>query len=147
VKDIPLLSTGVPPSPLIGMVLTFSADGNPFGPVDISASVLQSGNGALFTIPLPVQSATTLPTSTFNGPGTVGTTGYTFEVPVANPNVGVFASSGTSYTQTSGPANFVVDGLAFVSNSPATPDCSPPEVQVPAVLAHAPPALGFRNCI
>src|SRR5207302_6950985 len=27
VKDIPLLSTGVPPSPLIGMVLTFSADG------------------------------------------------------------------------------------------------------------------------
>lgn len=142
VKNIPLLSTGAPPGALNGMIFAMNAAGNLQVNTDMSASVLQSGNGALFTIPLATQSDTSLATQT--GPGLPG---YTLQVPAANPNVGAFASSGTSDTQTSGPANFVVDGLAFVANDPTTPDCSPPEVQVPAVLTQAPPAVIFRNCM
>ncbi len=54
---------------------------------------------------------------------------YTLVVPASNPNVGVFSSSGVSYTApASGDVLFTVDAQAFVPMSGGTADCTPPEV-------------------
>ena len=54
---------------------------------------------------------------------------YTLVVPASNPNVGVFSSSGVTYTA---PANgdvlFTVDAQAFVPMSGGTKDCMPSEI-------------------
>jgi len=53
---------------------------------------------------------------------------YTLVVPASNPNVGVFSSSGVSYTApASGDMLFTVDAQAFVPMSGGTADCTPPE--------------------
>jgi len=53
---------------------------------------------------------------------------YTLVVPASNPNVGVFSSSGVSYTApASGDVLFTVDARAFVPMSGGTADCAPPE--------------------
>src|SRR5216683_3256577 len=54
---------------------------------------------------------------------------YTLVVPASNPNVGVFSSSGVSFTApASGDVLFTVDAQAFVPMSGGTADCTPPEV-------------------
>ncbi len=54
---------------------------------------------------------------------------YTLVVPASNPNVGVFSSSGVSYTvPASGDVLFTVDARAFVPMSGGTADCTPPEM-------------------
>ncbi len=54
---------------------------------------------------------------------------YTLVVPASNRNVGVFSSSGVSYTApASGDVLFTVDAQAFVPMSGGTADCTPPEV-------------------
>src|SRR5260370_22843081 len=54
---------------------------------------------------------------------------YTLVVPASNPNVGVFSSSGVSYTApASGDVLFTVDARAFVPMSGGTTDCTPPEI-------------------
>jgi hypothetical protein len=54
---------------------------------------------------------------------------YTLVVPASNPNVGVFSSSGVSYTApASGDVLFTVDARAFVPMSGGTADCTPPEM-------------------
>jgi hypothetical protein len=42
----------------------------------------------------------------------------------ANPFVGMFNAAGTSYTQDSGPVNYVIEGMSFAPLSGATADCS-----------------------
>jgi uncharacterized protein DUF4382 len=54
---------------------------------------------------------------------------YTLVVPASNPNVGVFSSSGVSFTApASGDVLYTVDARAFVPMSGGTADCTPPEV-------------------
>jgi Domain of unknown function (DUF4382) len=54
---------------------------------------------------------------------------YTLVVPASNPNVGIFSSSGISYTApASGDVLFTIDAQAFVPLSGGTLDCKPPEV-------------------
>jgi len=54
---------------------------------------------------------------------------YTLVVPESNPHVGVFVSSGVSFTApASGDALFTVDARAFVPMSGGTADCTPSEV-------------------
>ncbi len=54
---------------------------------------------------------------------------YTLVVPASNPNVGVFSSSGVSFTApASGDVLFTVDARAFVPMSGGKADCTPPEV-------------------
>ena len=54
---------------------------------------------------------------------------YTLVVPASNPNVGVFSSSGVSYTApATGDVLFTVDARAFVPMSGGTTDCTPPEM-------------------
>jgi hypothetical protein len=53
---------------------------------------------------------------------------YTLVVPASNPNVGVFSSSGVSYTApASGDVLYTVDARAFVPMSGSMKDCMPPE--------------------
>jgi hypothetical protein len=53
---------------------------------------------------------------------------YTLVVPASNPNVGVFSSSGVSYTApAAGDVLFTVDAQAFVAMSGGTKDCMPSE--------------------
>jgi Domain of unknown function (DUF4382) len=53
---------------------------------------------------------------------------YPLVVPASNPNVGVFSSSGVSFTApASGDVLFTVDARAFVPMSGGTADCTPPE--------------------
>lgn len=54
---------------------------------------------------------------------------YTLVVPASNPNVGVFSSSGVTYTApASGDVLFTVDAQAFVPMSGPTKDCMPSEI-------------------
>jgi hypothetical protein len=53
---------------------------------------------------------------------------YTLVVPASNPKVGVFSSSGVSYTAPAGgDALYTVDARAFVPMSGGAKDCMPPE--------------------
>ena len=53
---------------------------------------------------------------------------YTLVVPASNPKVGMFSSSGVSYTApASGDVLYTVDARAFVPMSGGTLDCAPPE--------------------
>src|SRR4029077_11157870 len=57
---------------------------------------------------------------------------YTLVVPASNPNVGIFSSSGVSYTPpASGDVLFTVDAQAFVPLSGSMKDCMPPEHSTP----------------
>ena len=54
---------------------------------------------------------------------------YTLVVPASNPNVGIFSSSGVSYTvPATGDVLFTVDAQAFVPMSGGTKDCMPSEI-------------------
>src|SRR5579859_3828733 len=72
-----------------------------------------------------VESTTNCPTG---APANANCAQYTLVVPASNPNVGVFSSSGVSYTApASGDVLFTVDAKAFVPLSGSTKDCTPPE--------------------
>lgn len=54
---------------------------------------------------------------------------YTLVVPASNPNVGVFTSSGVTFTApASGNVLYSVDAQAAVPMSGGAPDCTPPEI-------------------
>jgi hypothetical protein len=107
-------------------------------PADVVLSAMQSVTigtaNVLMTIPVTAQGVSTL-TATTQASGcvvpTTACTNYTLQVPAANPNVGAFATTGTTYTQdTLSPVNYSVDGQAFVTSSPSTPSCAPSFVRV-----------------
>lgn len=100
---------------------------------DVALSALQSitpGSSTLqVTIPLAQQLGSTMTVTTAAGVGCPLSTdcaSYTLAVPGANPNVGAFASAGTSYSQAAGGAgNYTVGAQAFVPSSASTADCTP----------------------
>jgi len=56
---------------------------------------------------------------------------YTLVVPASNPNVGVFASSGVTFTApAAGDVLFSVDAQAAMPMSGGTADCTPPEIVI-----------------
>jgi hypothetical protein len=135
--------------------------------VDVTLSATQSltinSQSTLVIIPLAAQSSASAIVSTASDvscpAGTFCAT-YTVAVPAANPNVGAFSSSGTTYTQdTTNPNQYTMDGQAFQQGvSTPTLDCSPSDVQVntltpsgnitvvaggPAVTASA---MAFTGC-
>jgi hypothetical protein len=103
---------------------------------DVSLSALEpitvSGSNVMVTIPLAAQSATALNLVTAASatcPANTDCVSYTFKVPVANPAVGAFSSTGT---QTPGAPSasaviFTVDAHAFVVGGGNTADCTPSE--------------------
>lgn len=154
VSNIPLIATTGAAAGLSGVANTANMNAPTSATVLVSA--LQSANGLLFTVPLAGQMATSQNLITQAG-GTCAANNdcgnYTLNVPVGNPNVG---PAGGSYTQASGAVNYTIDGLAFVPNTPGTPDCLTPsgtpediQILVPNVVASPAPVpapLNFTNC-
>jgi hypothetical protein len=101
---------------------------------DVSISALQSitvnGSPLLVTIPLAAQSATSVNVTTAASascPANTDCANYTLTVPVANPSLGAFSTSGNQNPAApgGGPVDYTVDGRAFVSGGGNTPDCTP----------------------
>jgi hypothetical protein len=136
---IPLIAetgTNTTQASITGTVTT--ANAVPAGTVaDVTLSALQpltiGGSSVLVTIPLVMQSSSTVNVSTASGASCDSNTdcvGYTLSVPAANPSLGAFVSGGTTYAQDMvSPVAYTVDGQAFVPLSGATPDCTPPVVE------------------
>lgn len=67
---------------------------------------------------------------------------YTLVVPASNPSVGVFSSSGFSFsTPAAAPVLFTVDARAAVPKSGGTADCSPSEIMTSTDASNAPLAV------
>ena len=78
------------------------------------------------TGPISAEANTNCPTGS---PVNANCAKYTLVVPASNPHVGVFVSSGVSFTApASGDVLFTVDARAFVPMSGGTADCTPSEV-------------------
>jgi hypothetical protein len=126
------------PATITGTVTTTGTAGAV--PADVVLSALQpltiGTTNVLMTVPLAAQGTSSI-TVTTQASGCVGTTAcanYSLQVPAANPNLGAFAATGTTYAQnTVAPVSYTVDGQAFVINSPATPNCTPAVAQVSTV--------------
>lgn len=151
---VPVIAQTAPTAPAIltGQVNTAGASGG--ASADVTVSALQSDGTLLVTIPLAQQSESSAVVPTIAGgtcPSGSNCGSYTLNVPAANPNVGAFASSGTKYTQAAGAVNYTVDGVAVVSGTPSTPDCTQGHVQVsaPGVISGTNPtvpAINFTGC-
>ena len=104
--------------------------------VDLSISALQpitvNGSSLLVTIPLAAQSAATATLTTAAGascPANTDCATYTLSVPALNPSVGTYAvGNQTPAAPASGPVNYTVDALAFVSGG-GTLDCTMSDMQ------------------
>lgn len=96
---------------------------------DVVLSAEQPVSGSLLiVVPLVQQLSSSLTVTTQSPASSPGTTcptntacaNYNLGVPAANPNVGTFSASGTSYTQATGTVVYTVEAQAFVGG---TADC------------------------
>jgi hypothetical protein len=148
---IPLIAEVAAAAPAVFQGFVTATNGAAAGTIDVSLSALQTApTGATttlqITIPLQTIPATnTTPEVDSTGlvsvsAGTSCLTGapvkancaqYTLVVPASNPSVGIFSSSGTTYsTPAAGVVLFTVDARAAVPLSGGTADCSPSEQMV-----------------
>ena len=151
-------ATATAPATLQGFVT--ATTGTSAASVDVSVSALQQisfGSPAVtrqITIPLEVIQATQT-TSAVRSTGLVSITAsttcptgapantncaqYTLVVPASNPSVGVFASSGFSYSvPTAPPVPFTVNARAALPNSGGLADCSPSEIMTTTDINNMP---------
>jgi hypothetical protein len=148
---IPLIAEVGATAPAVFQGVVTATNGTAVGSIDVSLSALQTvPTGATttlqITIPLQTIPATnTTPEVDSTGLISVSTntncpTGapansncaqYTLVVPASNPSVGLFSSSGFTYsTPPAGDVLFTVDAKAAVPLSGGTPDCTPSEMMV-----------------
>jgi hypothetical protein len=132
--NIPVIAVaGVPntPAAVSGSVDTANGSSQPTS-ADISLSALQqipqNAASGITIPPITGADAATIAQATENSatcPATFDCSAYSFNLPPANPNVGTFSSSGTTYTQGSGSVSYTIEAIPFAPLSGATPDCSP----------------------
>lgn len=152
--------TSTSPGSITGQVTSVNASSNGIA-IDVMLSALQTVNSTNFTIPATAQSATLSkatekPTGCATDPCPPYTATYTMDlVPPVPPTVGAFsANPPTTYTAGSGtpPANYVVEGQAFVPMSGNTTDCTQPKLTTapvsvnPGTPAATAPTLAFTGC-
>jgi Domain of unknown function (DUF4382)/Carboxypeptidase regulatory-like domain len=128
---------------------------------DVEMSVLETVNGATYTIPLPptsTQSAATLsvetaaPGGTLTCPTSTDCADYSVDVSAGSANVGAWSSGGTTLTANVTLATYKIDSFAFVPSSGGLADCSPSEETTPAFTLTAGgatlavPTLAFMMC-
>jgi len=144
---IPLIAEVGATAPAVFQGFVTATNGAVAGTIDVSLSALQTvASGATtiqITIPLQtIPAATTLPEVDSTGlvsvsastncptgaPANSNCAGYTLVVPASNPSVGIFSSSGFTYsTPATGDVLFTVDARAALPLSGGTPDCTPSE--------------------
>jgi hypothetical protein len=137
---------------IIGLVTTAAADGPTSA--DIVVSALQTVSNVQFTIPAASLSTTVVLTTVpaASCPSGTDCVNYTLQLPGVNPTVGIFDPNGTNYAIGAvGPAQYVVQGYAFVPGSAGLADCSPTVLNTseltvtPGNTTNA-PALNFTGC-
>jgi hypothetical protein len=144
---IPLIAEAGATAPAVFQGFVTATNGAAAGTIDVSLSALQTeASGATtiqITIPLQTIPATTTSpevdstglisvsasTSCPTGaPAKANCAQYTLVVPASNPSVGVFLSSGITYsTPATGDVLFTVDAKAAMPMSGGTLDCTPSE--------------------
>jgi Domain of unknown function (DUF4382) len=147
---VPEITTGVQPGSTLGTVTLAAVTGantssasitgtvttanasSAGTPADVSVSALEqiAGAGTFYTIPLAGASSATATLTTAVGtscPANTDCATYTLQLPSVAPAIGTFSASGTNYSGGTAIATYVVDALAFVTQSGGTPDCSPSE--------------------
>jgi len=145
---IPLIAEVGATAPAVFQGFVTATNGMAAGNIDVSLSALQmvtSGTATTRPITIPLQTipATQLTpevdstglisvsssTNCPNGaPANANCASYRLVVPASNPSVGIFSSSGFSYSvPATGDVLFTVDARAAVPLSGGTPDCMPSE--------------------
>jgi hypothetical protein len=148
---IPLIAETGATAPAVFQGFVTATNGAAAGTIDVSLSALQTvptGATTTLQITIPLQTipaTTTTPEVDSTGLISVSTnsacpTGapansncaqYTVVVPASNPSVGLFMSSGFTYsTPATGDVLFTVDARAAVPLSGGTPDCTPSEQMI-----------------
>jgi Domain of unknown function (DUF4382) len=145
---IPLLAETGATAPAVLDGFVTATTGTAVASIDVTLAALQSitvgSNTRQLTIPLQtiaatntspeldstasisITSNTTCPTGS---PANSNCAEYTLVVPASNPNVGVYSSSGTTYTApAAGDVLFTVDAIATSFANVAVSDCSPAEM-------------------
>jgi len=154
---LPVVSVG--PATLQGQV-TSQNMANPAAAtaIDVQLSALEAVSSTL-TVTVPLVPNTTqssvvaaLTTAANSAcPANTDCANYSLQLSAGAPFVGAFSAGGTTLTQSTLPASYVVDGIAFVPSSGGTLDCSPNELKATAVTpAPGVPApvstLAFAGC-
>lgn len=148
---IPLIAEVGATAPAVFQGFVTATNGGAPGTIDVSLSALETvPSGATttveITIPLqtipatattpevdstgliPVSASTSCPTG---APANANCAQYTLVVPASNPSVGIFSSSGFTYsTPATGDVLYTVDARAAMPMSGGTPDCTPSEQMV-----------------
>jgi hypothetical protein len=145
---IPLIAEAGATAPAVFQGFVTATNGAAAGTIDVSLSALQtvaSGATTTIQITIPLQTipaTTTTPEVDSTGlvsvsastscptgaPAKANCAQYTLVVPASNPSVGVFLSSGITYsTPATGDVLFTVDARAAMPMSGGTPDCTPSE--------------------
>jgi len=148
---IPLVAETGASAPAVLQGVVTATNGSSPSTIDVGLSALESvpnGSSSLqITIPLQtipatnttpevdstatiaVSDATACPAT--GAPKNANCASYTLVVPASNPSVGVFSSSGFSFsTPASGDVLFTVDAHAVKPNSGGAPSCTPPAQMV-----------------
>ncbi len=145
---IPLIAEIGATAPAVFQGFVTATNGSAAGTIDVSLSALQTvptGATTTLQITIPLQTipaTTTLPevdstglvsvstntTCPTGAPANSNCAGYTLVVPASNPSVGIFSSSGFTYsTPATGDVLFTVAAGAVMPLSGGTPDCTPSE--------------------
>src|SRR5216684_3223684 len=145
---IPLIAEAGATAPAVFQGFVTATNGSAAGTIDVSLSALQTvptGATTTLQITIPLQtipatttspevdstglvSVSTNATCPTGAPANSNCAGYTLVVPASNPSVGIFSSSGFTYsTPATGDVLFTVDAGAVMPLSGGTPDCTPSE--------------------
>jgi Domain of unknown function (DUF4382) len=177
--NIPLIAEVGATAPAVFQGFVTATNGTAPGTIDVSLSALQTvptGATTTLQITLPLQTipqTTTTPEVDSTGlisvsastscptgaPANSNCAQYTLVVPASNPSLGIFSSSGFTYsTPATGDVLYTVDARAAMPMSGGTPDCTPSEQMVAKDSTAAPlkalPAtttsvaeIDFSNCM
>ena len=139
-----------------GQVTSVNAS-NAGTPIDASLSLLETLNSDTFTIPLPMTTSqpaataitvTTAAQATQNpacNPAGTDCANYSLQAPSSGAYIGAWAASGATLTQPNAAPAYTVDGVATVSGSTTTADCSPSELVSSAIALAGSPLAGTAN--
>jgi len=149
--SIPLIAEIGATGPAVFQGFVTATNGAAAGTIDVSLSALQAvptGPTTTLQVTIPLQ---TIPATTITpevdstglisvsantscptgAPANSNCAQYTLVVPASNPSVGLFMSSGFTYsTPATGDVLFTVDARAAVPLSGGTPDCTPSEQMI-----------------
>ncbi|MGB6975791.1 MAG: DUF4382 domain-containing protein [Terracidiphilus sp.] len=125
--------------------------------IDAQLSVLETVNSVDYTIPMPMTTTqsggasltvTTAPNTTQSpacNPTSTDCANYSIQVPALGAYFGAWSSTGATLTQPAVLPMYSIDGMATVSGSTSTADCTPSEVITSAGTLAGSPLTGTAN--